>query len=77
LVELEQERARRERGRVTMAPGIPPGSFNSLLLVQTWLRHRRLETTLGYQSCLWSRRWVERALGDGLQLVLATGEVKR
>jgi len=75
MVELEQERRRRDQGAGTRTPGLPPGGFNSLLLVQTWLRHRSHETTLRYQTCYLSRRWLERTLGDGLRLALATGSV--
>lgn len=77
MVALEQERLRREQAGGTQTPGLPPGMFNSLLLVQRWLRHRRYETTLRYQTCYLSRRWVERALGDGLHLAVVTGAVHR
>lgn len=73
MVELEQERRRRDGGQGSRARGLPPGSFNSLLMVQTWLRHRCYSTTVRYQTCYLSRRWVERALGESLRLALKPG----
>lgn len=73
MVELEQELARRDSSRGGRAPGLPPGRFNSLLMLQAWLRHRRYSTTQRYQTCYLSRRWVERQLGDSLRLALTPG----
>lgn len=74
MVELDQELRRRRDGRGQRRPGLPPGSFNSLLMVQAWLRHRRYSTTARYQTCYLSRRWIERALGESLRTALqATG----
>ncbi len=71
MVELEQELQRRHRQAGIRTPGLPPGSFNTLLLVQAWLRHRRYSTTERYQTCYLSRRWVERNLGASLCLALS------
>ena len=71
MVELEQELQRRRRQAGIRTPGLPPGSFNTLLLVQAWLRHRRYSTTERYQTCYLSRRWVERNLGASLRLALS------
>lgn len=73
MVELEQELARRDRFAGARTVGLPPGRFNSLLMVQAWLRHRRYATTVRYQTCYLSRRWVERHLGDSLRLALTPG----
>ena len=73
MVELEQELARRDRSLGQRTPGLPPGRFNSLLMVQAWLRHRRYATTERYQTCYLSRRWVERQLGESLRLALMAG----
>lgn len=73
MVELEQELRRRDSSSGARTPGLPPGRFNSLLMVQTWLRHRRYSTTERYQTCYLSRRWVERALGESLRQALAPG----
>jgi len=70
MVELEQELRRRDTSGGMRVPGLPPGRFNSLLMVQAWLRHRRYSTTERYQTCYLSRRWVERALGESLRLAL-------
>lgn len=71
MVELEQELRRRDVGRAVGTPGLPPGRFNSLLMVQAWLRHRSYRTTMRYQTCYLSRRWIERELGSGLRQALA------
>ena len=43
MVELEQELRRRDVGRSAVrTPGLPPGTFNSLLMVQSWLRTQQL-----------------------------------
>lgn len=73
MVELDQELARRDSSRGARTPGLAPGKFNSLLMVQAWLRHRRYGTTERYQTCYLSRRWVERALGESLRLALKPG----
>jgi hypothetical protein len=73
MVELEQELARRETSAGARVPGLPPGRFNSLLMVQAWLRHRRYTTTQRYQTCYLCRRWVERQLGESLRLALEPG----
>lgn len=73
MVELEQELRRRDVGVRSRPAGLPPGRFNSLLMVQAWLRHRRYATTERYQTCYLSRRWVERELGSTLRLALGGG----
>ena len=73
LVELEQELVRRRGEGGLRTPGLPPGTFNTLLLIQAWLRHRRYSTTERYQTCYLSRRWVERTLGDSIRLALTPG----
>jgi hypothetical protein len=73
MVEREQELRRRDVHRGARTPGLPPGRFNSLLMVQTWLRHRRYRTTERYQTCYLSRHWIERELGQSLRLALQPG----
>lgn len=73
MVELEQELRRRDSWQGARTPGLPPGRFNSLLMVRAWLRHRSYRATMRYQTCYLSRRWIERELGHTLGRALGTG----